>query len=75
MAISVVPGCSFGAKLCKALGIDGQGVKSITIEVDAEAFVSIKMEKFANKSEGEALLDLFKDYQLREVTPNDQSRI
>ena len=65
-----ITGLRVGKELLERLGLSGQGVRRITLDIPINDAVTITLEKFATQKETDAAFGAFADYQLMELEPN-----
>lgn len=61
-----VPGKKLGGELVKVLGLEDQGVRSITIRTAVREAATVIVERFVGLDEGEGCINTFKTYELVE---------
>lgn len=62
--MAAITGRGIGPKLMKALGLDGQRVRTIDIHVAAKEMVSVKVERLMIDSEAGEVVSVLDDYAL-----------
>lgn len=66
--MSAISSQKIGERICKALGLDTNGVRAVDIHIAYDSIVTISVTRFLYIDEFDALTEICKQYELVEKT-------
>lgn len=61
----IEPASVFGRKICAALNLDANFIRSFTIKAEAGAVATIAVERYMSRGETDAITMMLKEYELK----------